>query len=69
MSLRNAHHRHCRTPAALDRGRPTLLRFLLTLLAVLFLATGANLPAAALEPIEVTEEIDGIDITSHSEPY
>jgi diguanylate cyclase (GGDEF)-like protein len=69
MSLRNADNRQLRTSAALARGSPALLRLLLTLAAVLFLVTGASLPGAALEPIEISEEADRIDIADHRELY
>ena len=69
MSLRSVHHRKRSTPAGRASRRPALLRLLLTLLAGLMLASGAVLPAAALEPIEITEDADRVDITPHRELY
>ncbi|MEO8652335.1 MAG: EAL domain-containing protein [Hyphomicrobiaceae bacterium] len=69
MSLRSVHHRKRSTPAGRASRRPALLRLLLALLAGLMLVCGAVLPAAALEPIEITEDADRVDITSHRELY
>ena len=69
MSLRGAYNSDNRTPAGPARAGRALLRLMLTLLAALMLTTGANLPAVALEPIDVTEEVDGIDLTPHRELY
>jgi diguanylate cyclase (GGDEF)-like protein len=41
----------------------------LALLAGLMLASGSGLPAAALDPIEITEDADWVDITPHRELY
>jgi len=69
MSLRSANHRYRPTPAGPTRGRPALLRLVLALLAGLMLAAGSGLPAAALDPIEITEDADRVDITPHRELY
>ena len=69
MSLRGANDSSRTTRAGAAHPRPVLLRLLLTLLCALMLASSSGLPAAALDPIEVTEEVDGIDLTPHQELY
>jgi diguanylate cyclase (GGDEF)-like protein len=69
MSLRGANDSSCTTRGRADRGRSVLMRLLLTLLCALMLATGGGPSAMALDPIDVNEEEEGIDLTPHRELY
>ena len=69
MSLRMAQHRMTGIAGATLRRRFAVLRVLLATLAVLVFATITISPASALEPIEVTQDSDRIDISANAEFY
>ena len=69
MRLRTAHNRGRWTGADARRGPLACVRFLLALFAAFVFVAATPLTASALEPIEVTEETDRIDVSAHAEFY